>query len=87
MAYCQHQDLAKKLVDMGQKPIESQIAASPPRDHQLALPEVGFAANLRVLHQNIQRVKNQSCCVNAGLRSVSGKKALGRSRSRSACSV
>ena len=62
MAYRQHQDLGTRWVNMGQKPIEGQIAASPPGDDQLALPKVDFAANLWVLHQNLQRVKNQSGC-------------------------
>ena len=66
MAYRQHQDLATRWVNIGQKPIERQIAASSPGDHQLALPNVDFAANLWVLHQNLQRVKNQSSCVNCG---------------------
>ena len=66
MAYRQHQDLATRWVNTGQKPIEGQIAASSSGDHQLALPKVDFAAKLWVLHQNLQRVKNQRGCVNCG---------------------
>ena len=68
MAYRQHQDLASRWVNMGQKPIEGQIATSSSGDHQLALPKVDFAANLWVFHQNLQRVKDQGGCVNCGLR-------------------
>ena len=56
MAQCQYQD----AVDVGQMSVERQIAGSSTRNHQLALAKVDFAANFGMLHQNLQRLKNQN---------------------------
>ena len=67
MAQCQHHD----AVDMRQKPVERQVTGSPSRNHQFALPEVDFAANLGVPDQNLEPVKNQGGgtfrCLRVGL--------------------
>ena len=54
--------------NVGQKTVQRQVPSTPPRDDQLALPEVDLAADLRVLHQNLQRFKNQNDSVLGGLR-------------------
>ena len=67
MAQCQHHD----AIDMRQEPIERQIPSSSPGNDQLALPEVDFAADFGVMHQNLESVKNQDGrtfrCLRVGL--------------------